>query len=224
MKNLRSYYVAFPLVLALAACQPAVATYTTAEAPHKLALSRAERRIAVHFYRHSARLVRGEAHTLKKLAALGILLPSDRVSVAAAGPPRLAAARIATISRTLLPSRIVIHSASYPWIAHDRAIITVDRALVTLPACPNWSGPSPERFNNQTGSNFGCATATNLGVMVASPADLVSGEPLGSADAKPAVLATDLYLVNKVPPPGGSAASGGGAITPSAGAGVNGGS
>lgn len=220
MIKLHSYCTAFALILALGACQPGVATYTTAESPHHLALSNAHERIAVRFDRGSARLARGQAQRLRRLAVLGMILPEDRVLVAASGPPHLAAARTAAISRVLLPSRIVVHATKYPWIARNQAILTVDRVLVTLPRCPNWSGPTPQRFNNERTSNLGCATTTDLGLMVASPSDLAGGQALGPADAQPAALATGLYLKNKVPASGGTAA-GGAAIAPSAGAGAS---
>jgi pilus assembly protein CpaD len=142
-------------------------------------------------------------------------------SLSAAGPPGLAAARQAAIARALLPYRIVAQPAAYPWVARDHATITVDRTLVTLPPCPNWSGPTPEHFDNWPASNFTCATTVNLGQMVASPTDLRGGEPLGPADAAPAVIATDLYLTNKVPPPVAAGGISGAASFPSAGAGVS---
>ena len=55
-------------------------------------------------------------------------------------------------------------------------------------------------FTNQTSSNFGCSDAVNLGLMVASPADLTEGRPLGPADGKPAAAAVARYLDDKVTP------------------------
>ncbi len=220
MMKLRFYHAALPAMLALAACQPAVATYTRAEAPSRLTLSPADRRIAVRFVPGSARLAAGQPQRLQRLVFLGAILPQDRVLVAAGGPPWLAAAREAAISRALLPDRIVVHPARFPWVARNQAVISVVRTLVTLPPCPNWSSGTPERFNNQLPSNFGCATTSDLGLMVASPTDLVSGEPLGPADAGPAALSTNLYLANKVAAPGGAAA-GGGAVTPAPSAGIS---
>jgi hypothetical protein len=43
-------------------------------------------------------------------------------------------------------------------------------------------------------------TAVNLGLMVASPADLVGGRQLAPADGKPAAAAVDRYLDEKVTP------------------------
>ncbi|MGH7115595.1 MAG: CpaD family pilus assembly lipoprotein, partial [Stellaceae bacterium] len=95
---------------------------------------------------------------------------------------------------------------------------------VTLPRCPNWSMKDAGDFTNAPTSNFGCATAVDLGLMVASPADLAGGRTLAAADGKPAVQAVDAYLDGKVQLPtapslgpiggggggGSGAASGGG--------------
>ena len=82
-------------------------------------------------------------------------------------------------------------------------LLRIDRAgpgryLVTLPACPNWSQYPASDFTNARSSNFGCATASNLGLMVANPADLVAGRELAHADGTPAVSAVTRYLTDKV--------------------------
>jgi pilus assembly protein CpaD len=220
---LRISYAALPLLLALSACQPGVATYTAAEAPKDLVLNSTQRQVVLRFLPGSARLAPADAQRLTRLALAGAILPSDRVSVAAAGPRGLEAARQAAIARALLPYRIVARPAVLPRSARNHATVTVERTLVTLPPCPNWSGPTPEHFDNQPSSNFGCATAVNRGMMVASPSDLAGGQPLGPADAAPAVIATDLYRANKVPPPMAVSGMGGGAAptTPTPGAGVS---
>lgn len=68
------------------------------------------------------------------------------------------------------------------WRQNRRVELVLERYLVTLPACPDWSRQSGTDFANQPHSNFGCATQTNLGLMVAEPRDLVRGRPLGPAD------------------------------------------
>src|ERR1019366_6262420 len=80
----------------------------------------------------------------------------------------------------------------------NRAIIETGRYLVSLPPCPNWSKWPPDDFTNTLASNFGCATVTNLGHMVASPADLAQGRPVGLADAIPAAAAVQRYQGDKV--------------------------
>jgi pilus biogenesis lipoprotein CpaD len=68
------------------------------------------------------------------------------------------------------------------WRLNRRVELVLERYLVTLPACPDWSRQSGTDFSNQPHSNFGCATQSNLGLMVADPADLVRGRPLAPAD------------------------------------------
>jgi pilus biogenesis lipoprotein CpaD len=68
------------------------------------------------------------------------------------------------------------------WSMNRRVELVLERYLVTLPACPDWSRQSGTDFSNLPHSNFGCATETNLGLMVAEPKDLVRGRALAPAD------------------------------------------
>jgi len=67
--------------------------------------------------------------------------------------------------------------------AKDNTIqVVVRRYLVTLPGCPDWTSDTSDTFNNDVHSNYGCATVSNLGMMVADPEDLVRGRTLSPAD------------------------------------------
>ncbi len=57
----------------------------------------------------------------------------------------------------------------------ERMRIIIGRYIVTPPDCPNFQMPSHRNSNNLESSNHGCATATNLALMVADPADLMRG-------------------------------------------------
>jgi pilus assembly protein CpaD len=53
--------------------------------------------------------------------------------------------------------------------------VIVTRATASVPGCPNWEDPlvgAPE----QTSTNYGCATNSNLARMIADPNDLVRGQ------------------------------------------------
>ena len=66
-------------------------------------------------------------------------------------------------------------------------------------------------LGNSLASNYACATQTNLGQMVANPADLVSGQPLGPAAGAPAVAAVQRYMTDRVKAyPSSSIVGGGG--------------
>jgi len=47
--------------------------------------------------------------------------------------------------------------------------------VVVRPGCPDWTDGPDWVLQNKNSSNFGCATANNLGLMLANPADYVHG-------------------------------------------------
>jgi pilus assembly protein CpaD len=190
--------IALTALLALAACRPGVAEYSESEANNQLMLDKANRQFDVRFGRGSARLLPAGAARLRAAIADGTLIPSDRVNVATGGSPALAAARFASISSELLRYGIVATKSPLAAGAADRAIIQSGRYLVTLPACPNWSKQPSVDYTNTLSSNYGCADAINLGLMIASPADLAEARPVGMAAGTPAAAAIQRYEGDKV--------------------------
>ena len=208
--KIRLYPIVLPLMLGLAAC---VAEYSKSEAPDTLRVDGANSRRELAFGTGSASLAPGELRKLDGWVLGGNIRPADRVEVAAGGPPGLAEQRAGAISRELLRYGIVTQTLAIDGVPANHAIVSVGRYAVTLPTCPNWSQSQSYDFTNAFTSNYGCATATNLGLMVASPADLVSGRPLTGAAAQPAAGAVQRYLTDRVkppPPPTASPFSGGG--------------
>jgi pilus assembly protein CpaD len=190
--------VAVSVILALAAC---ATDYTKSEALNELRVDGAEARIDISFAPGSARLTPGGAARLDRLVAAGIIRPADRVTIAAGGPPRLAAQRSAVISSELLRYGIVANVSPLNNLPPNQAILGVGRYTVTLPPCPNWSSPPQAEYTNAYRSNWGCADAVNLGLMVAQPSDLISGRTLAPADGMPAAAAVSRYLNDHVKPP-----------------------
>jgi pilus assembly protein CpaD len=84
------------------------------------------------------------------------------------------------------------------WQQNRRVELLLERYLVTLPACPDWSRESGTDFANLPHSNFGCATQANLGLMVADPRDLVRGRTLGPADGVQEAEGIVRYRTGKV--------------------------
>lgn len=230
--NIRLYPIAAPLLLGLAAC---VTEYSKSEAPAALQVDGAQSRLEIAFAGGSDRLSPGEARRLDGLVLAGNISPADRVAIAAAGPPGLAERRSAAISSELLRYGIVASTVALDTVPANRAIVSVGRYTVTLPSCPNWSQSLSYEFTNAFSSNYGCANTTNLGLMVASPGDLVSGRTLAPADGQPAVAAVERYMNDRIKQPpaptatpfaastgggGGGDAGGGGAGGAGAGAGT----
>ena len=112
--------------------------------------------------------------------------PTGSSSLSRARP--LAAARFDAVAASLLP---YAHRRRAPapglGAPPGTAVIRRERYLVTLPPCPDWSKPAAGAgdFTNTASSNFGCATAVNLGLTVAQPADLVEARPVGLTGAVP---------------------------------------
>jgi len=221
----RLFPLAVPLMLGLAAC---VAEYSKSEAPAELRVDGAETRREVAFAAGSAYLPPGERRKIDQWVLSGSIRPADRVQIAAAGPPGLAERRAATISSELLRYGIVATALPIDVVPANRAVVSIGRYAVTLPTCPNWSQSLRYEFTNALSSNYGCANATNLGLMVASPADLASGRPFTGIEAQPVASAVQRYLTDRVKQPpaptanpfapstgggdsGGGAAAGGGA-------------
>jgi pilus assembly protein CpaD len=196
--------------------------------PALLVVDSAAHQLALHFLPRSDRLYAGDRARLARLAATGAIGPSDRVLIAASGPPALAARRERTIAGLLLGWGIVAQPIALAALPPNGALVEIGRYTVELPPCPNWSERPYSEFTNQPSSNYGCATATDLGLMAASPADLVGGQPLAPADGEPAINAVRRYLTDKVYPPqpagtptafaGGAAAGGAGGAPAATGA------
>jgi len=226
--------VVLPLTLGLAAC---AFEYSKSEAPDTLRVDGAESRRELAFAAGSAYLTPSELRQIDGWVLSGTIRSADRVAVAAGGPPGLAEQRAGAISRELLRYGIVTQTLALDTVPANRAIVSVGRYAVTLPTCPNWSQSLDYDFTNAFTSNYGCANATNLGLMVASPADLASGRSFSGPDATPAVAAVQRYLTDRVKPPpaptatpfgggggggGGGDSGGGGGAAPSGGAGAGG--
>ena len=174
--------------------------YSAAEAPKTLTLDSAVSRYDVRFAPGSAAIASPDAARLRQLAAEGRIGGRDRVLVAAAGSPALAAQRRASISAVLLPYGIATVGDQLAEVPAERAVVQVTRTLITAPACPNWSKAPNYDFGNQPSSNFGCATQSNLAKMVAYPTDLASGLPNSGASGQPAAAAVNRYMNDKVQP------------------------
>jgi pilus assembly protein CpaD len=198
------------IVLVLAACRPAATEWTESEAPNRLRLDDAAVSVHVRFAAGSAYLLPADVQRLRAMAAAGAISRSDRVTVAVDGIPGLAHARQDAIAAALLPYDIVTSPSVRAGVPANQAVVEVGRYVVTLPPCPNWSKTAGTDFGNSLASNYACATQTNLGQMVASPADLVSGQPLGPAAGAPAVLAVQRYMTDKVKALPSSSGGGGG--------------
>jgi type IV pilus biogenesis protein CpaD/CtpE len=110
------------------------------------------------------------------------------------------AERIEALRLELANLGLQAHTAQSPITVHrspdDRIAVIVTRTLVALPDCSSSAparGERPSRLRN-------CANTTNLGLMVANPADLQRGTQGGPADGTAAVLGIQRYRTGEIIP------------------------
>ncbi len=174
----------------------------------------------VAFAAGEARLTNGQRQRLDAFLARLDAGYGDRFYVVAGrgrkGEPKQAAARLAERRRQavmaflelrrlrVLPLRIEF-GIDAP--VGEAVKVMVRRYVVTLPECPDWTGRPGVTFNNTPSSNFGCATATNLGLMVADPGDIVAGRHPGLTDGEFIARSIERYRKGETTPLEGDEAS-----------------
>lgn len=78
-------------------------------------------------------------------------------------------------------------------IAPGSIRVVVTRSQASVPSCPNWSITTESNFNAGNHSNYGCATNSNLAIMVADPEDLVRGRESSRLDRNSGKAAVNAY-------------------------------
>ncbi len=96
--------------------------------------------------------------------------------------------------RVLPPVQDTVEGA----MARNSVFVIAGRHVVTLPNCPDWSKATGADFTNTPGSNYGCATVSNLGMMVADPGDLLAGRENGPADGQMMIRGVERYRKGEV--------------------------
>jgi pilus assembly protein CpaD len=215
------------LGLGLGACAPNLGPqqnlgWIEASSPKQLEVDLAQYRHSVYFPTDRSAVPASERARL--LSFLETVQPGGRDSIRLEGHAderaselynlELAADRNQSVEALLrevgmgdLPMTTVAYGEAVPavpstgpaaWRMNRRVELILERHLVTLPACPDWSRQSGTDFSNQPHSNFGCATQTNLGLMVAEPKDLVRGRTLAPADGVHQAEGVVRYRTGKV--------------------------
>lgn len=69
----------------------------------------------------------------------------------------------------------------------------ISRSIAYVPNCPDWTSRYTTDPANETSSNYGCATNSNLAAMVADPNDLVRGVASSSSNTQQGVKAIQSY-------------------------------
>jgi len=167
----------------------------------------------VAFAAGEARLTNGPRQRLDAFLARLEAGYGDRFYVVAGrggkGEPKQAAARLAERRRQAIMAflelrklRVLPPRIEFGIDAPVRGAVKVivRRYVVTVPGCPDWTGRPGVTFNNTPSSNFGCATAINLGLMVADPGDIVAGRHPGLMDGEFIARSIERYRTGETTP------------------------
>ena len=177
-------------------------TATDAQKTNKVEFSRLTH--TVHFAAGSPTLTGAETTRLVGFLDDSDIVYGDHLYLGIPGEDALSQKREAAIRRILARRGVLMTATAAPargtagYASSDEMTVQLERYVVTPPACPNWGKPAGGDPGNTVFSNFGCATETNLGMMVAQPRDLVVGRQPGPADAEPALNAIQNYRAGKV--------------------------
>ena len=163
---------------------------------------KAEPELQVTEYRHevrfvpaSATLAPGSEQALRSF--LGDIGRGDRVYVVAGATDHsgLGERRGRAVGALLARNRVQSQSrfTEDDVLPADGIAVVIQRTVVALPPCPNWSQAPNRGFNNQPMSNWSCATAVNFGLMLADPQDLARGRDPGRADGEAVARSIESY-------------------------------
>ena len=194
----------------VAACTPHVSSWSPSNSPKENKVGWVSFSHVIAFGPGKAELSRKEQRRLRRFLAEIKVGNSDHVLVGVAG--RLSDSRAAGLAdrRSVRVTQFLRRNRVFPRAlptGRDRApwdgsvSVVVGRYVVTTPSCPDWTKPATGDPANRVSSNFGCATTTNLGLMVADPGDLIRGRPEGPADAATATGAVRRYRGDAVKEP-----------------------
>ena len=214
-RRLRAVIAIAGLALLTAGCLPGMAAYgpgenrmTGVEAPKLNRIEYVKMSHEVRFAPGSAVLDATEAKRLAEFLDRIKAGFSDRF-VVDAGPSRGAAGEdeiadqreeaVATfLQRRFLRVMPPVQDTVEGAMAGDSVFVIAGRHVVTLPNCPDWTKATGADFTNTPGSNYGCATVSNLGMMVADPGDLLSGRPNGPADGQMMARGVERYRKGEI--------------------------
>ncbi len=206
LRRVRLLGAVVALALLTAGCGTDATPWSSAASPKANRLELVHLDHDVAFAQSSVQMDRPALDSLEAFLARNQIGYGDRVYVVASAdhPNPIATRRAQGIAQYLNRQGLdpmVLPSAEWAGAPAPGAIrVLVHRFVVNTPNCPDWRKPAHADYANTVASNFGCATAVNLGMMVADPHDLVQGHDEGDAEGEREAAAVKRYRDGKITP------------------------
>lgn len=205
MKKIAATLFGLCVALTASACAPTLqnSQWTGAENSKQNKVLYLRQAYDVHFEPGKDALSAAEQDNLAKFLNEQDVGMYDEISLAAgsgesAKDKTLASRRATAVSEYLRTQHLKSGVDTESGAPSDHVTITVGRYVVVPPNCPDWRKPSEDDPANSPSSNLGCATTTNLGMMVADPHDLISGKKLAPTDGEYGALGVQRYRAGVV--------------------------
>lgn len=202
--QIRHLLVIAPLALAACGTTPDLPPVETAKAIH---VERVRVQYAAAFAAGTADLPVAETARLESFLDQSGVRPNDRVFVAAPLNDPLAAERVRRVVTLLAQRGLGAEPIALPQaeLAPNHVVVLSDRYIAMPPACPDWSASAAH--DNAASANYGCATMSDLSLMIDNPRDLMRGQELGPALGDPAADSVMRYRTGTVKGLSGGSAS-----------------
>ena len=165
-------------LLAMSSCAPRSNHWTPEESPKRNKVEWAKFFHLAQFSPGSSILSEGQERDLERFVRRVARGEGVRVEISSSNKDevRLALRRAAAVADVLQRVDVRLSLAKNDTtqkMPPHGVQVAVGRYVLTSPRCPDWSKAATGDPANRVSGNFGCATASNHGLMLANPGDLV---------------------------------------------------
>lgn len=176
-------------LLAMSSCAPRSNHWIPEESPKINKVNWAKFYHVVPFAPGSSIISESRERNLERFARRVALGQGVRIEISSsnAADTRLGLRREAAVAEVLRRADIRVSLAKNDMnknTPRHSVRVAVGRYVLTSPKCPDWSKAATGDPSNRVSGNFGCATASNHGLMLANPGDLVRPGRLTPGDGE----------------------------------------
>lgn len=196
----KSVFLGLSCLMLTTGCADSLANYSGAEPQHRNLVEMVRVPYTIQFMSDDRKITEGEVSKLNNFLATSNVTYGDEFSMdfpldRNGNLSELDKERLSYVSNLLKESGLYLSATLTPFgmePSTNTGRLIISKYVVTTPDC-GWSQPAYPNYNNAPTDNFGCSSQTNLGLMVANPRDLITGQEGGAPNAERTALAVQRY-------------------------------